>query len=67
MNTAKVQLRIPPALHEWIVQWAKENHRSMNAQILMALDEIRRSQTKTAPQQQALSEELVGATTFREK
>jgi hypothetical protein len=34
-------------LHQWVVQWAKENHRSMNGQILAKLDEIRQEQHET--------------------
>lgn len=44
---ALVQLRIPRELHRWVIQWAKENHRSMNGQILAKLDEIRQEQNET--------------------
>lgn len=40
METVKVQLRIPLELHEKIVEWAKKSHRSMNKQILAALEEM---------------------------
>lgn len=45
----KVQLRLPQNLHKWIVKWASENNRSMNKQIVTALEERMQMQLKTEP------------------
>lgn len=47
MKTVKVQLRIPEELHVRIVEWASKSHRSMNGQILAALDGMLQEQIKT--------------------
>lgn len=38
-NEAKVQLRLPADVHQWVVKWAAENDRSMNGQIVSLLRE----------------------------
>lgn len=64
MKTVKVQLRIPEDMHIRIVEWGKKSHRSMNGQIVAALEEMLELQNKTAPQQGTLDGELMGATTL---
>jgi hypothetical protein len=66
MKTVKVQLRIPEDLHAKIIDWGKRSHRSMNGQIVAALEEMLQAQMKTAPDQRTLAGELNGATTLKE-
>lgn len=44
MKTVKTQVRIPIAIHQWIVKTATANNRSMNGEIVQMLNEIIESQ-----------------------
>lgn len=47
---AKVQLRLPEDVHQWLVQWAAANDRSMNGQIVWSLRrEMQREARKKKP------------------
>ncbi len=41
-DTLRTQVRIPRELAEWLKQQAKENHRSMNGQLVEYLEQKRR-------------------------
>jgi hypothetical protein len=38
-HEAKIQLRLPTDVHQWIVEHAKQNDRSMNGQMIAILRE----------------------------
>ncbi|WP_022952677.1 Arc family DNA-binding protein [Leucothrix mucor] len=51
MKTAKTQVRLPAATHQWIVKAASENNRSMNGEIVRMLNEvIEREKEKPKPE-----------------
>lgn len=41
-DTMRTQVRIPKELAEWLKQKAKENHRSMNGQLVEFLEQQRK-------------------------
>ena len=43
---AKVQLRLPADIHQWLVKWAATNDRSMNGQMIAMLREEMRKQNE---------------------
>lgn len=50
-HEAKVQLRLPADVHQWVVKWAQDNDRSMNGQLISLLREKMRelSQQRDGP------------------
>lgn len=44
---AKVQLRLPADVHQWLVKFAAENDRSMNGQVVSILREKMREQIES--------------------
>ena len=43
-ESIKLQLRLPPDVHQWLIKFAAENDRSMNSQIITILKERMREQ-----------------------
>ncbi len=41
-DTLRTQVRIPKELADWLKQQAKEHHRSMNAELVAALAQLKR-------------------------
>ena len=40
MKIARTQVRLPKTIHDWIVQSAAKNNRSMNGEIVRMLNEV---------------------------
>lgn len=42
-------LRMPPEVREWVKQQAAANRRSLNSELLVILEEVRRNRTRQEP------------------
>lgn len=42
-------LRMPPDVRDWLKAQAAEHRRSLNSELLMILDEVRRNRTRPEP------------------
>lgn len=48
-ETRFVQLKIDPELHSWLTEWAKDNRRTLNNQIISHLSDLKDKSVSTNP------------------
>lgn len=51
-NAPQLVLRLPPELKQWLEEQAQANHRSLNGEALVALEQYRKQQSKDPDERQ---------------